>query len=134
MLTAVLLARLITDDIAHPGLTATLKTSNIRDTMTATWVQLEALVQQYFFNAGGEVDTASTSYLNNLGYDNGYDLGYDLGYDDFGPVYPDGLDLAGGMPQDIEYGAYLDYIGMNFDSTLMKGQSINRRLLRGKKQ
>ena len=141
---------------------STLMNFNIRDTMTATWVQLEALVQQYFFNGGGAAaDTAGASYYDNdLNYDLGYDIGYSSGY-------PDALDLeGGGMGRDAGYNAYPDYNDVAYsgfdsssslkayadyeypyyseypyyysdlDSKLPKGQSItgNRRLLRGKKQ
>ena len=142
------------------GPSSTLKNFNIRGAMSATWVQLEALVQQYFFNGGGAAaDTAGASYYDDFSYDLGYDnLGYDIGYSS---GYPDALDLeGGGMGRDAGYDAYPDYNDVaysGFDSSssleayadyeypyyysdldgkLPKGQSItgNRRLLRGKKQ
>ena len=135
------------DAVSAYGPSSTLKNFNIRGAMSATWVQLEALVQQYLAKRDFD-DTDGTSYY------------YDLSYDDFGSDgQPDAVDLEGTNLEGDDYYGVLDvsevtYDGVDssslgeleaytnydypyyfggIDSRPEKGQLINRRLLRDKK-
>ena len=135
------------DAVSAYGPSSTLKNFNIRGAMSATWVQLEALVQQYLAKRDFD-DTDGTSYY------------YDLSYNEFGSGQPDAVDLEGtSSGESVDYYGVLDvsdvtYDGVDsssleeleaytnydypyyfggIDSRPEKGQLINRRLLRDKK-